>query len=784
MNSADSNSYQQIFQYLEDTTIQKDKAGIWFCILCMAKKSFSIYLDVVFSLPKTPERDRDLENMVQFLLVKFNHINKKIRPLADQLLTKLMEKFPYLLWSERTLRCIMDITELLASSLNMDTNQVAPEFDIPNTNFKLRVFDTLDGRESTVSDFTQRCSGILQEALEFAPITAKSHIQNYMLQLQQKGDNIYNHSGVSMVLDCVMKFSKPRADAEQLDSASLTRRPDCVKKDFSNFIGLMNEKYNYAGIVQGLCENLSDEKIVKILSQEMRQSCINKNEKQLKDAMLKSAAFLTLVKPLPTSYSNRRNFERELLHDISISCCNLFTKQIIQVAIECWSWIISSRLDTEPLVVEEMINAWQMSVDLRLGMFSEPVNEPNPLAKEEKDILKPRPPENISAHRVWIKYLQERLDIAKYKSEFEIELFFNLMHKTLSFSAERIDDSCLNRHVSCVGLRFRFLVMALSIVQSSNALLPNTIAKWILRERIYFTALDYFTVAFRVPTQSQAELREDIKYVLEFWNKIVAEKKYLKEENFWLNNNLASNGNSGNGNTGAGSAGTPDATSIAGNEGGSGNNINMTGINGPMPTLGSSVTYNSISGIPNTTDNNNTITSGNNVGIGGGGGAISQLVASSGIFLEPTLAATNMNTNTSGGMTRTESSVFSSNKNSQALNTNPNVWMNTLSKRSATGASLTLPNTGSSAMSKHNIAQIDSSLQYQQQLQQQQLQQQRFFRDYFKKRGLLLYLLSHELDHLYTFHNPFNLPSLSFDRIETAINHLKVNLPKNNGSRM
>ncbi len=114
INSPNAHSYQHIFQYLEDTTIQKDKAGIWFCIMCMAKKIFQIYLDVVHNtLPKTHERDKDLEKMVQFLLVKFNHINKKLRPLADNLLAKLMERFPHLLWSECTIRCIMDITELL-----------------------------------------------------------------------------------------------------------------------------------------------------------------------------------------------------------------------------------------------------------------------------------------------------------------------------------------------------------------------------------------------------------------------------------------------------------------------------------------------------------------------------------------------------------------------------------------------------------------------------------------------------------------------------------------------
>lgn len=171
------------------------------------------------------------------------------------------------------------------------------------------------------------------------------------------------------------------------------------------------------------------------------------------------------------------------------------------------------------------------------------------------------------------------------------------MHKTLAFSTERSDDSCLNRHVACIGLRFRFLVMAISIVQSSNALLPNTIAKWILRERIYFTALDYFTTVSHVPTQSYSDLREDIKYLLEFWHKIVAEKKYLKEENFLLTSHSLMNNVSG---ANAGSN-TPDANSVAGVDGGgSGSNVNMlSGGQANTAALGASATYNSISGLPN-----------------------------------------------------------------------------------------------------------------------------------------------------------------------------------------
>lgn len=194
------------------------------------------------------------------------------------------------------------------------------------------------------------------------------------------------------------------------------------------------------------------------------------------------------------------------------------------------------------------------------------------------------------------------------------------MHKTLAMQTSKLHDSRLSRHVSCVGLRFRFLVMALSLLQSHSSLIPNTISKCVLRERIYFTALNYFTcVPSRVPTQSNAELREDLKFILEFWNRIVAEKKYLKEENFVFNGsgyNISAN------NTGQQ---TPD-----GSMSGFAMENELTVNNGQMP-LGTSVTYSSVSGIPTGQEANAS-------GSVANGGALGQLVMTSNMFIEPSLA--------------------------------------------------------------------------------------------------------------------------------------------------
>ena len=51
-----------------------------------------------------------------------------------------------------------------------------------------------------------------------------------------------------------------------------------------------------------------------------------------------------------------------------------------------------------------MAAAWQMTVDMRLGLFQADSEEGNPLAVEEGKILAPNPP-FIAPHNVWTKVM-------------------------------------------------------------------------------------------------------------------------------------------------------------------------------------------------------------------------------------------------------------------------------------------------------------------------------------------------------------------------------------------
>ena len=77
-----------------------------------------------------------------------------------------------------------------------------------------------------------------------------------------------------------------------------------------------------------------------------------------------------------------------------------------------------------------------------------------------------------------------------HKADIEMEMLVDLFHKSLSLILENPKIS-MTKHIGAVGLRFRLLYLALYLVQSDY--LTDDFNKFLLREKIYHTAFDYFT---------------------------------------------------------------------------------------------------------------------------------------------------------------------------------------------------------------------------------------------------------------------------------------------------
>jgi phosphatidylinositol 4-kinase len=101
----------------------------------------------------------------------------------------------------------------------------------------------------------------------------------------------------------------------------------------------------------------------------------------------------------------------------------------------------------------------------------------------------------------------------------------SLIHRSLAMCVGA-EPPCQTRSVSAIGVRFKLLTCGLSLLQGD--ILPKSLAKNVLRERIYCSCLDYFCKPVTCPSQFPRELREDITTLVRFWQTLHSDKKYLK----------------------------------------------------------------------------------------------------------------------------------------------------------------------------------------------------------------------------------------------------------------
>ncbi len=103
----------------------------------------------------------------------------------------------------------------------------------------------------------------------------------------------------------------------------------------------------------------------------------------------------------------------------------LFTSGAVSAAVECWQWIISARPDLEFCFLQEMSAAWQYAFEKRMGLFVVEDEDAvvNPLAVHEGAELLPAAP-LVEPHDLWIRFLIERIEIAKHCSQDQVQIFF------------------------------------------------------------------------------------------------------------------------------------------------------------------------------------------------------------------------------------------------------------------------------------------------------------------------------------------------------------------------
>ncbi|CAD5222232.1 unnamed protein product [Bursaphelenchus xylophilus] len=544
ITSSEPDAPQQMFRYLEDKAIRKDKSGIWSCLLAATPLIFTEYLNKMSKSNACRQRTADIRVTAEFLLIMFNHSIREVRRCADNCLTKLMDTFPYLLWNGQVIATALSLIQAMSKIIEEDRECRVATLDTPGFQWTLQLQDTLSARESIAKDFSQRVEQILCEAMKWAPGTTHGHLLEYV-----RRTNSTNNRSLRLTIDAVLHhhstglgsdFTPSTTDVNSVNGTALPKENTTL--DVSAYLTSLNQRANYLGRIQGMLSmlkstqhdyNLAQELLVEHLDSKFRDIFEQKEnsyndsnlEEDLEEAIMLSSAY----------FVESKNFEAKSLHNLVWVPEKNFTEKTLELCISCWNWILVAREDVQIHFLQEMSGCFLQIAQKGLGLFDRTYdNVECPMSRSE---CHRRKAPFVKPHAVWAGFLAERMSLARYCNQEQIDLFEILFSRILSLeigldqkggNAQKIP--MMSRHIEAVGVRFRLLAAALTMIQ--NDFLTNSQSKTILRQRIYSAAFDYFTLAPQTPTMSSNELKEVIKYLIAFWKALNVDVKYIKKEAF------------------------------------------------------------------------------------------------------------------------------------------------------------------------------------------------------------------------------------------------------------
>ena len=463
------------------------------------------------------------------------HRIAKVQLAAVSVADRIITQIPSALCQKASLYALLDLLTLMwRSCLDAETDEYEWKaiYTSEKGNVSVQISDDVYYRQTTLTNFHNRCRLWVSKAIDVAPLDVKGLLQAYLEDY--KDDGSYGHIVLGRSFAVEMGSMIPNTDQRL---TSLDRQRDVGLNTASDFVAQYTTRQQYR---QGESQpDPSDEWALVDYNGSSRVAAIDFPISELEEATKLRALAKKLGTHEAVPFSEVRNTLRDaagaltkgssdctpLISDLIGIPFAIFTKQAINLGISLWLGVVKENPSLEPRILVEIASGWELSVRLKKGFFDSSFQHPDPFFVKEEfapskwDAITRRQhlTNNLLAPHLRLTHvLASHFSASRLIAPSVEHVYGRLMHITM-LSMKRTATQPLAREV-----HFQIILLALRVLRYSTHMSMAT--RWRLKDSILSAGLAWFTMP---PMWSFGSNKLQVKAEVKVLNDVAARLKEL-----------------------------------------------------------------------------------------------------------------------------------------------------------------------------------------------------------------------------------------------------------------
>ena len=534
-----SGSCAEILSYFADPTTRSSDMGI--CLTSIAEEIIRAYLGKVLPAQEDDFAAPYVSRQLAKIFTGCCHRSLKVQDVAVNAGEAIIASAPSALCQKSSIFALLELLSLMWSSCleaDIDEYEWRSTFTSARGKVTIELSDDYGYRKRTLNRLHSNAKRWMTGVVGISPLDVKGLLQTYLSEYDDTG--AYGH--VSLGRSFALEIGSLIPPYDQRLGSINRRGEDANVNVASDFMAqyTTRQEYRYAGIsehdqewldfmhlrrkastsgpVSHRADNIAAEAQTTLSELERRtREAKFVATSELKDVLRRAAALLCRSKQSQTEICR---------HLVNITF-QVFTKESIKLGISLWLGVIHENPRMEPRILTEVAQAWERTIDRKLGIFSpafsftDPFYVKSEFAPSDKAALMKQAQtaqNTISPHLRILLFLESHFNSIRLGSVNTQRTFLRIITRTLiGFQKSHGHPLTREIHMHCVLFGARVLRFSTCLTKTSY---------WRLRDRVISAGLQWFR---NPPAWSFGGNRLQMKAEIQVMRDVLAALQFLQQ---------------------------------------------------------------------------------------------------------------------------------------------------------------------------------------------------------------------------------------------------------------